>query len=37
VLIADGGLEEGEELILTNLEEIADGTRVTPIRGARDS
>jgi RND family efflux transporter MFP subunit len=32
VLIADGGLEEGDELILTNLEEIADGTRVTPIR-----
>jgi RND family efflux transporter MFP subunit len=32
VLIADGGLEEGDELILTNLEEIADGTRVMPIR-----
>jgi RND family efflux transporter MFP subunit len=32
VLIADGGLEEGDELILTNLEEIADGTRVAPIR-----
>jgi len=32
VLIADGGVEEGDELILTNLEEIADGTRVTPIR-----
>lgn len=37
VLIADGGLEEGEELILTNLEEIADGTRVTPIHAAEDS
>lgn len=32
VLLADKGLEEGDELILTNLEEIADGTRVTPIR-----
>jgi len=32
VLLADGGVEEGDELILTNLEEIADGTRVTPIR-----
>jgi RND family efflux transporter MFP subunit len=32
VLLADGGLAEGDELILTNLEEIADGTRVTPIR-----
>lgn len=34
VLLANGGLEEGDELILTNLEEIADGTRVTPIRPA---
>ncbi|MHC4549864.1 MAG: efflux RND transporter periplasmic adaptor subunit [Planctomycetota bacterium] len=32
VLIADGGLEEGDEIILTNLEEIADGTRIVPIR-----
>jgi membrane fusion protein (multidrug efflux system) len=32
VLLADGGVEEGDELIVTNLEEIADGTRVTPIR-----
>ena len=31
VLLATGGLEEGELLVTTNLEEVADGTRVQAI------
>ena len=32
VLLADGGLEAGAEVVVTNLEEIVDGSRVMPIR-----
>ena len=29
VALVDSGLEQGEEVILTNVEEIADGSKVT--------
>ena len=32
VLLADAGLDEGAEVIVSNLEEVSDGTRITPVR-----
>jgi RND family efflux transporter MFP subunit len=34
VALVDSGLEQGEEVILTNVEEIADGSKVTIVREA---